>query len=159
VRDGMNNKRKGIYWSLLIVWMVFIFIMSNQPAKISDLQSLGMLELFNELGIDINGIFGEFANFVVRKCAHFIEYMILGFFAINVLRLYYKIKQASIITIVFIFLYACSDEIHQLFVLGREGTMRDVFIDTCGGIVLVAIRLIILRIKCFRTQKGFSHTK
>ena len=149
----MNNKRKVIYWSLLVGWMFFIFIMSNQPAKISDSQSLGVLKLFNELGIDINGTFGEFANFVVRKCAHFIEYMILGFFVFNVLMLYYRIKQASIITIVFIFLYACSDEIHQLFVPGREGAMRDVFIDTCGGIVLVAIRLIILRIKGFNTQK------
>ena len=143
----MNNKRKVIYWGLLIGWMVFIFIMSNQPAKISDSQSAGVLKLFIKLGIDINGIFGELANFVVRKCAHFMEYMILGLFTFNVLRLYYRIKQASIITIVFIFLYACSDEMHQLFVIGREGTMRDVFIDTCGGIVLVGIRLMILRIK------------
>lgn len=145
----MNNKREVIYWSLFIGWMIFIFIMSNQPAKISDSQSVGVLKLFIKLGIDINGIFGELANFVVRKCAHFMEYMILGLFTFNVLRLYYSVKQVSIITITFIFLYACSDEIHQLFVPGREGAMRDVFIDTCGGIVLVGIRLIILRIKGF----------
>lgn len=149
----MNNKRKVIYWSLLVGWMFFIFIMSNQPAKISDSQSLGVLKLFNELGIDINGTFGEFANFVVRKCAHFIEYMILAVFALNVLRLYYKLKLAAIITMIFTFIYACSDEIHQLFVIGREGALRDVFIDTCGGIVLVAIRLIILRIKGFDIRK------
>ena len=149
----MNNKRKVIYWGLLIGWMVFIFIMSNQPATISDSQSVGVLNIFIKLGIDINGIFGELANFVVRKCAHFMEYMILGLFTFNVLRLYYTVKQVSIITIVFIFFYACSDEIHQLFVPGREGAMRDVFIDTCGGIVFVVIRLMILRIK------GFGHKK
>ncbi|NRT54136.1 VanZ family protein [Clostridium beijerinckii] len=32
----MKNKRKIIYWFLLIVWMIGIFIMSNQPAQISD---------------------------------------------------------------------------------------------------------------------------
>ncbi|GKX68088.1 VanZ family protein [Inconstantimicrobium mannanitabidum] len=31
------------------------------------------------------------------------------------------------------FLYACTDEIHQLFVIGRNGCIRDVFIDTFGG--------------------------
>lgn len=145
----MDNKRKVIYWSLLIGWTIFIFIMSSQPAKISDSQSIGVIKLFIKLGIDINGIFGEFANFIVRKCAHFMEYMILGLFMFNVLGLYYTVKQVSIIAIIFIFLYACSDEIHQLFVLGREGAMRDVFIDTCGGIASIGIRLMIPRIKGF----------
>jgi VanZ family protein len=126
--------------------------MSNQPATISDSQSIGVLKLFIKLGIDINGIFGEFANFIIRKCAHFMEYMILGLLTFNVLRFYYNIKQVSIITIICIFLYAASDEIHQLFVPGREGAIRDVFIDTSGGIVLVGIRLMIIY-KRFRYKK------
>ncbi len=144
-----NNKRKIIYWSLLIAWMILIFVMSNQPAKVSDSQSIGVLELFLKLGININGIFGDLANFVVRKCAHFLEYMILALLAFNVLKLYFNIKQVCLITIVFVFLYACSDEIHQLFVLGREGAIRDVIIDTCGGIVSILIRLYITCMKNF----------
>jgi len=143
----MKNKREIIYWGLLIGWMIFIFIMSNQPAKISDSQSIGVLKLFIKLGIDMDGIFGQLGNFIIRKSAHFLEYMILGLFGFNVLRLYYPVKQVSIITIVFIFIYACSDEIHQLFVPGREGAIRDVFIDTCGGITSVVIRLTIIFIK------------
>jgi VanZ family protein len=115
--------------------------MSNQPATVSDSQSIGLLYLFSKLGININSIFGDLANFVVRKCAHFIEYMILALLAFNLIKLYFNIKQVVILTIVFVFLYACSDEIHQLFVLGREGAIRDVVIDTCGGIVLVLIKL------------------
>lgn len=143
----MNSQRKIIYWSLLIAWMILIFVMSNQPAKVSDAQSIGALDLFLKLGININGIFGDLANFVIRKCAHFLEYMILALLFFNVLKLYFSIKQVSIITIIFVCLYACSDEIHQLFVLGREGAIRDVIIDTCGGIALVSIRLGIVRIK------------
>jgi len=154
----MNSKRKIIYWSLLIAWMILIFVMSNQPAKVSDAQSIGALDLFLKLGINLNGVFGNLANFVIRKCAHFLEYMILALLFFNVLKLYFSIKQVSIITIVFVFLYACSDEIHQLFVLGREGAIRDVIIDTCGGIVLVSIRLGIIRIKKF-TIKDKIRTK
>jgi len=143
----MKNKRKIIYWSLLIIWMIIICLMSSQPATISDSQSIGVLYLFSKLGININSIFGDLANFVVRKCAHFIEYMILALLTFNLVKLYFNIKQVVILTIVFVFLYACSDEIHQLFVLGREGAIRDVIIDTCGGIVLVLIKL------------GFYYTK
>lgn len=145
----MNNKRKNIYWSLLIAWMILIFVMSNQPAKVSDSQSIGVLDLFLKLGININGVFGSLANFVVRKCAHFLEYMVLALLAFNVFKLYYNIKKVCVITIVLVFLYACSDEIHQLFVLGREGAIRDVIIDTCGGSLLVLIRSVIIYIKSF----------
>ena len=34
---------------------------------------------------------------------------------------------------VFCFLYACSDEVHQLFVPGRSGNIIDVGIDSIGS--------------------------
>ena len=34
-----------------------------------------------------------------------------------------------------VFLYACTDEFHQLFVPGRSGNFRDVIIDTSGGVL------------------------
>jgi len=139
----MKNKRVVIYWILLIIWMIGIAIMSNQPASISDSQSGGVIEILSRIGIDMNNIFGQFANFIVRKCAHFLEYMILALLVSNVLKLYFNMKQVVIMTIVFIFLYACSDEIHQLFVPGREGAIRDVIIDTCGGVTLVLIKLFV----------------
>lgn len=146
----MINKRKIIYWFLLIIWMIGIFIMSNQPASISDSQSEGIIKVLSSIGINVNGIFGQFANFVVRKCAHFLEYMILALLAFNVFNLYFNMKKVIVITIIFVFLYACSDEIHQLFVLGREGALRDVIIDTFGGAILILIRL--SKIHLFRNK-------
>jgi|SRR5471030_660126 len=143
----MKNKREVIYWMLLISWMIGIFFMSNQPASISDSQSFGVIKVLSNIGINMNGIFGELANFVVRKCSHFFEYMILALLIFNVSKLYFNMKQVTIITILFVFIYACSDEIHQLFVLGREGAIRDVIIDTCGGIVLVLIKLYVSHLK------------
>ena len=139
----MKNKRELIYWILLIIWMIVIFIMSNQAASISDSQSGGIIDILSKMGLDMNNIFGQLANFIVRKSAHFLEYMILALLVLNVLKLYFNMKQVVIITIVFVFLYACSDEMHQLFVQGREGAIRDVIIDTCGGITLVLIKLFV----------------
>ncbi len=146
----MINKRKIIYWFLLIIWMIVIFIMSNQPASISDSQSEGIIKVLSSIGIDVNSIFGQFANFAVRKCAHFLEYMVLALLVFNAFNLYFSIKKVIVITIIFVFLYACSDEIHQLFVLGREGAVRDVVIDTFGGVILILIRL--SKIHLFRNK-------
>jgi VanZ family protein len=137
----MENKRRIIHWGLLIVWMIVIFIMSSQPAKISDSQSEGVIKVLLSIGIDANSIFGQLANFIIRKCAHFLEYVILSILYFNVARLYFKKKAIIIGTIAFVFVYACSDEIHQLFVPGREGAFRDVLIDTFGGATSLSLRL------------------
>ncbi|NFT07702.1 MULTISPECIES: VanZ family protein [Clostridium] len=143
------DKRKAINWILLILWMIIIFVMSNQPAVISDKQSGLVITTLTNLGIDMNGIFGELANFIVRKTAHFLEYMILGILILNVLKIQYTRKKTMLLGIVLVFLYACSDEIHQLFVKGREGAFRDVVIDTLGGTfgIFVISKLKALRLK------------
>lgn len=136
----MRNKRKIIYWILLILWMSMIAIMSNQPASISDSQSLGVLNQLNSIGINISNIFGDLSNFIIRKTAHFLEYMILGILIYNVLNFYFDKKQIFYIAVVLSALYACTDEIHQFFVAGRECAFRDVVIDTCGALCGVLIK-------------------
>lgn len=148
----MKNKRKILDWMLLIAWMILIFTMSNQPANISDSQSEGAIKLLLLIGIDANSIFGQLANFIVRKCAHFLEYMMLALLYINVAKHYFAKKVVIISTVAFVFTYACSDEIHQLFVPGREGAFRDVLIDTCGGVTLLLIRLGISSIKLLKLR-------
>ena len=73
---------------------------------------------------------------IVRKIAHFTEYLILGILIINVLKDYFKINKKMIIwAIVFCLIYAISDELHQLFSDGRTCRILDVFIDTFGSII------------------------
>lgn len=138
-KNKLKDKRYIINLTLIIVWMCFIFFMSNQPAQTSDSQSLGIINILSKIGIDMDSIFGEIANFVVRKLAHFLEYMILGFLIINLLRQDLKLKYIVLIAISGVFLYACTDEFHQLFVAGRDGNFRDVLIDTSGGILSTII--------------------
>lgn len=129
----MIIKRKEISWILLIAWMILIAVMSNQPATISDSQSVGTINFLQSIGINVDSIFGELSNFVIRKCAHFLEYAILGILFYNVLKMYFENKKLMILCVLFCMFYAITDELHQLFVPGREGALRDVIIDTCGG--------------------------
>lgn len=133
INKYFTKKKYVINLLLIIIWMTFIFLMSNQPAETSDSQSLGIISMLSKLGIDMSGIFADIANFIVRKCAHFLEYMILGFLIINLIKEDLKLKYIILIVIGGVFLYACTDEFHQLFVLGRDGNIRDIFIDTSGG--------------------------
>ncbi len=81
-------------------------------------------------------------RFFILKSSHIIEYsvlVILLFFAIN------KYNYSLFIGI----LYACSDEIHQTFTVGRMATYRDVFFDISGLFLGLIILNILLKIRFF----------
>lgn len=138
------KKKKIIMWVLLLSWISFIFYMSSQPGDISDGQSGFVIEVLKYMGIDITSKFGELANFIVRKTAHVTEYFILALISYNLIRCYTENKRnCNLYMIAVVFLYACTDEIHQLFVPGRTGMFRDVLIDTCGAIIAFIILTII----------------
>ena len=75
----------------------------------------------------------------VRKFAHASEFFVLALLFINLIyQNKGKVKcQYLIATILFCFLYACTDEFHQKFVVGRTSRFTDVLIDTCGATIAV----------------------
>ena len=80
--------------------------------------------------------FEPFFDFTFKKLAHMAEYGILTVLLFNALRIHISSKGQSLFAAVSIAtLYALSDEWHQTFVPGREGTLRDVGIDTLGVLV------------------------
>ena len=120
---------------LVILWMIVIFSFSNQIAEVSSKQS-GFL---TNIIISIFGSTNEpFIHHLVRKLAHFTEYLILGVLVLNMLR-YYKPKDIIILAILICFLYACLDEIHQIFIQGRVGTIKDALIDLIGSLTGIFI--------------------
>ncbi|WP_024615914.1 VanZ family protein [Clostridium sp. Ade.TY] len=129
------KSKKLLAWILVIVWMAFIFYMSNQPANISNEQSDFVLNLVKSLGIDISNSYVDLAITIIRKGAHFSEYLILNLLYFNLLRFYINKNRALILSIVLSFLYASTDEFHQLFVEGRAGRFTDVLIDTSGATI------------------------
>lgn len=151
----MVNKKKYILrWTMLVLWMCFIFYMSSRSGSESQEQSDLVLSILNFLGLQLNESIKNIASFIVRKTAHVTEYMILYILIFRVVTLYSNTKKSKLIALLCMVLYASTDEIHQLFVPGRSGMVRDVFIDSIGGIIGVGITFIYENIK---KKKSLKH--
>lgn len=110
--------------------MVIIFTMSSFNSIESANQSNYIVNIISNV-LNINNI--ELLNLIIRKLAHYIEYLILGILVINMF-IKNNIPQSYLISIIFCIIYATSDEIHQLFVPGRACQIKDILIDSIGSI-------------------------
>jgi len=97
---------------------------------------------------------------IVRKIAHLTIYTSLGMLSMC-LALTYKGThyQKGLTSLVFCLIYAISDEIHQLFVPGRSGQVKDVFIDLLGALIGILIINLIVKIykKIRKIKKEEKH--
>lgn len=114
----------------MLLWMLLIFIMSSCDATESTNQSNFIVNIINNI-FKIENI--ELLSFIIRKLAHFTEYLILGFLTINMLNKN-DISKKYLLSILICIIYATSDEIHQIFVPGRACQIRDILIDSIGSI-------------------------
>jgi len=120
------------YYLPVLLWMGLIFYLSSISGLKSGTSSIP-LEIF------------------LRKSAHIFEYLIFSFLVWRVF--YFKfglsLFRANVATMIFCFLYASSDEIHQFFVPDRSGQVVDVFVDMVGifGGVIVGNSLARINLK------------
>lgn len=126
---------------LVILWMIFIFVMSSFDATSSSNQSNFIVDIITSI-INIKDI--GLLSLIIRKLAHFTEYFILGILVINFITRYDK---KIIIAIILCIIYATSDEIHQIFVPGRSCQITDIMIDSLGSIMGIYLCKLITK-KC-----------
>lgn len=122
--------------------MVLIFKFSSSNGEDSTKQSMGLIgktigviaEIINPDIIEEEKlVLYEKYHVPVRKLAHISEYFILCLLVCMFLCTYnISYKKIIVYSFIFCFLYACSDEVHQLYVPGRSGNIKDVFIDSIG---------------------------
>ena len=131
------NKTIWLAWLVTIVWMAVIFLMSSEVADTSSARSDEIVQTIRSIGVSApEGLL----TFLVRKAAHISAYFVLGILICNLLREHHiSTKRTILLSILFAMLYACTDELHQVFVSGRSGEVRDVLIDTAGAAVGVAV--------------------
>ena len=84
-------------------------------------------------------------DFIVRKLAHFSEYVGLCFLVSNAI---YQLSKRFIplYSCALTSFYAISDEFHQIFVDGRSCEIRDWAIDTVGALAFYIIYIIIKKV-------------
>ena len=100
----MPTSRALSVWLPVVVWAAVIFALSSIP------------HLGTGLGL---------WDTVLRKGAHLSEYAVLGALLLRALR---RPGPAFALGVA----YAASDELHQHFVRGRNGSPLDVLLDSCG---------------------------
>ena len=159
----MNNKIKVIIsWWLVILWMGIIFNFSNMDTNESNTKSKDTIEKVvdttidtsNKIGITKDDVSDDkiedialILNKPLIKCMHATEYLVLSLLLIMALNVNKKkISHEYLIVIIICFIYACTDEYHQLFINGRTGQFTDVLIDTFGSIVGIIIYNIISKL-------------
>lgn len=153
----MNRKQK-LWWGAVVLWTFVIFSFSLQPADESSAISLGFLQGILDLfapGLweKLHGVYSENFDLIhtlIRKGAHFTEYMVLGFFTSNAMKdrkMPWKLGYCVAV--------AAVDETIQRFVEGRYGCLRDVCIDSAGALTGL---LIILLFRSIRNKKQKNNT-
>lgn len=151
--------RKVIKLILIVLWMGLIFYFSSDTGDISTRKSDGIIIKFVEMlkGRELNDKEKVDAiNYLVipvRKGAHLGIYLVLGVLIFSFLCEFMSISYKSMLLAIGIcFLYACSDEVHQLLVPGRSGQFYDVLLDTLGSSIGILIFSKIVR-KCSKNEQ------
>lgn len=117
----------------LCLWMGVIFLLSHQNGQDSSETSGIIMGLLKFLGIGSGSSVQGAFSYLVRKAGHFSEYLILAILFLRYQKERGTSGRAAFYAVLFVFLYACSDEFHQSFIPGRGPAFTDVLIDTTGG--------------------------
>ncbi len=153
---------------LLIITFFYIFNFSSQDSEKSGNLSRTItvsvtknIKKIQELDYNKKNDVLNTIEKVIRKLAHFSEYTFLGILLMSLMSTY-NLKQTNkfIISIGIGFLYACSDEFHQLFVPGRTAKFTDVLIDTSGviaGSILIFIAILIIKKIIVKNKKSVEN--
>lgn len=133
----------------VLLWMALIFNLSSQVAEQSNQLSTGITEVIVKT-VEKVAPKAEFNiksfNNRLRKNAHFFAYLILGILVTKALRRsgvhgYRRVALALGICV----LFAISDEVHQIFVPGRGGQVKDVLIDSVGASVGIVVYWVVAK--------------
>jgi VanZ family protein len=139
---GNMTLKKILPWVAVTFWMALLFYLSHQPATTSNELSTGLTAvIIQTIEKVIPGVEFDLSwvNHLVRKSAHFMAYLVLGSLVINALKgsraVGYIGYKLVLLALCICISYAISDEVHQLFVPGRGGQLKDVILDSAGATI------------------------
>ena len=136
-------KAKVIFPILTVLMVILIWAHSFMPADMSADESGLIVKLIS----DIFHITGSNTDHIVRKCAHFSEYFVLGILVAIDCALYLK-KIFCLFPVFCGLLTPQIDETIQLFSPGRSGELFDVWLDFSGymtGLIFVGVIYCVLK--------------
>ena len=149
------NIKKILIWIPAIVMAMVIFGFSKQDGEESSGLSYKaadmILTVADKAGmVDYNDnnrdSMIEAVQFPIRKAAHMTEYALLSVLVMLAL-IVDGIKgiRLPVIAAIIAIAFAATDELHQRYVPGRYGCVRDVLIDAAGSIIGLAIAYVLYK--------------
>lgn len=131
--DSATCLLKAKRWGPVVFWMIVIFSASADSGSVAHSSRI-IDPICFWLWPDISVAALETIHFLVRKSAHMTEYALLALLLLRALshergEVRRWISSAWVLATA----YAASDELHQLFVEGRNGSFIDVLIDSAGA--------------------------
>ena len=118
------EKHNKISWAITILIAIFIFYISSLTFESRGGKGFG----------------------IETVLYHFIVFFFLTFFLLISL-INGKKKNTISLAIIVSIIYAISDEVHQLFVSGRDGSIKDVLIDSAGIFLASFLYILILKLR------------
>lgn len=148
---------RWLFGVFIVAWCVLIFCMSNETAVQSSERSTGIVRQFVGVFVKLFGGDSEDValidklEYYVRKAAHMFLYFVLTCLVFSFLSCYcLKKKWRSLWSFLFSLFYSSTDEIHQMFVDGRSGSLFDIGVDMAGALIGVGVMFLLFVIieKC-----------
>lgn len=143
--------KKVLLWLAVIFVSLMIFGFSatdgNKSKNLSVKVTEKVVHMEKSEEIDENISF-KAVHALIRKSGHFFEFALLGVLTLYLARSYnLSLKMCLLISLLYTLFFAMGDEIHQLFVDGRDGRVTDVLIDFCGSLLFTTISYLKLKRK------------
>lgn len=144
-------KKSYVWHVVLILYILFVFSNSLTPAVESSGKSQTVLLLAHRI-LGLANISAHWlTEHVIRKCAHFGEYTVMGILLFQSMRslpdisaqmqrIRYPLHVASVFFIPFV------DETLQLFTEGRSGQISDVWLDMSGAVFGTILSILFIRV-------------
>ena len=166
----MQIKRRQLFLAAAILWMAVIFLFSSRNGELSTRDSYRTGEIIGEMFVegykewtpDRKLVFLEQIDHAVRKTAHFSEYALLAMLwfgtFLPALSQMFRFRPYALSWLLTA-LYAVTDELHQLFVAERAGSLKDVGIDSLGasaGLAAAFLLCLLLNKTIFRKPRTGS---
>jgi VanZ family protein len=131
----MRATARIVSWGPVLAWMLVIFLLSgDQFSDAATSTWIADLSWVGALGLSPPVI--AVANFMLRKCAHFVEYAVLGMLCLRAVGATWRLggRERLAIAVALAAAYASVDELHQYAATRfRTGTARDVALDVAGA--------------------------
>ncbi|MCR5816296.1 MAG: VanZ family protein [Ruminococcus sp.] len=134
---------------LAVIWAAVIFGFSSQNSYESASLSGEVADVIIE-NFDVRTEHSALEHYV-RKTAHVCEYavfasLVFASAAFLLKSLGKSAYKAFFVSTLAALAYSASDEFHQSFVSGRSGEVKDVLIDTCGGIAAGLLICLVMKL-------------